>query len=250
MKLLTPGEHKRQEDLITQIYSQELQAGDVFLDIGANIGHHTWRMAESVGETGKGFAVEPVPDFRERLNRVLAIKKVNWVEVLPLAVSDICSNKKFYYRPDFPGWSSLLEEHHHPEDQLKNHIALDVKVTTLDTLFGETMEALKFIKLDIEGSELPALRGGRGIIQTFKPVIVLENVVPVAAELNGYSALEFFDFFENLDYVLYDLFGTLMTRETFETLQKDYSLPIYYLGLPKTHPAALDPKAYYTLSLE
>jgi len=121
MKLLTPTEHKQQEDLISQIYSKELHLGDVFIDVGANIGHHTWRMAQCVGEAGKGIAIEPVPDFREKLERVLAIKKIDWVEIFPVAVSDRCETEVFHYRKDFPGWSSLLEHHHHPEDPLKNY---------------------------------------------------------------------------------------------------------------------------------
>ena len=246
MNLLTPAEHKQQEDLITQIYSKELQNGDAFLDVGANIGHHTWRMAECVGSSGQGFAIEPVPAFLDKLRRVLTIKKVDWVEVFSLAASDSCSKTSFYYRPDYPGWSSLLEKHHHPDDPLKNRVELDVELSTIDKLLLHRLEGLKFIKLDIEGSELPALRGGQGVIRAHQPLIVLENIVSFAADLNGYDAVEFFDFFTDIEYILYDLMGNLIPANLVKTgLSVD--LPVYYLALPKTHPAAQDPKDYFGL---
>jgi len=248
MKLLTPAEHKQQEDLITRIYTKELKTGDVFLDVGANIGHHTWRMGECVGAAGKGYAIEPVPEFIDKLKRVLAIKKIDWVEIIPHAVSDNCFKSKFYFRQKFPGWSSLLERHHHPEDQLKNYVELDVEVSTLDALFNLNVNSLKLMKLDIEGSELPALRGGRELISAFEPVIVLENVVPVAAHLNGYSTLEFFKFFIDIDYDLYDLFGNLVPVEIFNK-SSNFTYPIYYLALPKKHKSMGRPKSYYALDL-
>ena len=39
-----------------------LGEGDWALDIGANVGHYTMRMAELVGPSGRVIALEPVPD--------------------------------------------------------------------------------------------------------------------------------------------------------------------------------------------
>ena len=53
-----PGpRHRLYETMVEHIYGQELSAGDSFIDLGGNIGHHTWRMAVAVGSEGRGFAI-------------------------------------------------------------------------------------------------------------------------------------------------------------------------------------------------
>ena len=48
---------------------QHLKAGDVFLDIGANIGWYTVLASTIVGETGSIFAFEPRPETAARLQQ-------------------------------------------------------------------------------------------------------------------------------------------------------------------------------------
>jgi len=75
---------------------------------------------------------------------------------------------------------------------------------------------------------------------------VLENVVSVAAELNGYPVSEFFTFFEEFECLLYDLFGNQISFEGYKSKSLN-DLPIYFMAIPKDHPAANNPKAYYDL---
>jgi FkbM family methyltransferase len=50
----------------------------------------------------------------------------------------------------------------------------EVTVRTLDSLFAKSTEPIGFMKLDIEGCELLALKGATEIIEKWKPVIAAE----------------------------------------------------------------------------
>src|SRR6187399_2260536 len=54
-----------------RVFRRSIRRGDVVLDIGANIGAHTLRLAEAVGPTGKVLAVEPTAYAFARLTQLL-----------------------------------------------------------------------------------------------------------------------------------------------------------------------------------
>ena len=67
-----------------------------------------------------------------------------------------------------------------------------VELRMLDTLFAE--EVFETIKIDIEGAELGALRGGAGLIERSRPTIMFESAGTGENSL-GYSASKLFNWF-------------------------------------------------------
>src|SRR5512144_2877298 len=65
-----------------------LRPGDWALDIGANVGHYTLRMAELVGREGRVVAVEPVPDTFALLAANARLFRYENVTLLNIAASD------------------------------------------------------------------------------------------------------------------------------------------------------------------
>jgi hypothetical protein len=61
------------------------------------------------------------------------------------------------------------------------------------------------MKLDLEGEEFPALRGAEKTLRAQRSCCVFENGLGGSA--NDYSAEEFFGYFRDLDYDLYDVLG-------------------------------------------
>ena len=57
--------HKSWETSIMDTLKKELSKGDVFVDVGANIGCFTLAASVLVGEKGKVFAFEPIPHIVE-----------------------------------------------------------------------------------------------------------------------------------------------------------------------------------------
>lgn len=243
---VSQAKHRIYEGLVTHLYQHELVPGDTFIDIGANVGHHSWQMAQQVGPTGKGFAVEPVPALAERVRNVLAQKDLQNVTVLEKALSDSAGSAEFFFRPSHIGWSSLFEEHVHPEDGASDLEKIQVEVCLVDELFKGLLDNLKFIKLDIEHSEFRAMRGGKTLIKELRPMLVFENSPLLAAKVSGYEPNEFVQFFEQIDYNLYDIeMNPFGEHELHNTRPRDMST--YYVGLPKEHKATGAPKAYFDM---
>jgi FkbM family methyltransferase len=86
-----------------------------------------------------------------------------------------------------------------------------IRQVTIDAIAAErALERLDLIKMDIEGFELPALRGGIETIRRFRPQVFLE-IESRWTERYGYRPAAIFDLFSSLDYEhLYFRDGTLV----------------------------------------
>jgi len=143
-----------------QLISKEVQGGTVFYDVGANVGFYSLLASILVGP-GEVFAFEPVPKNVAYLKKHLELNRVKNVKVFEVAVSDNAGTMRFQTEPT--GFKGHLSSE-----------GIPVSVTTLDTLVVDK-EILppKYIKMDIEGAELLALRGAETTIREFHPTIFL-----------------------------------------------------------------------------
>lgn len=143
-----------------------VQKGDIVLDCGANIGTFTRKALDS--GASKVISIEPAPENLECLRRNFA------QEVADGRV--IIYTKGVWHQDD---WLTLHVDHEnsaadsfvmHP----KGAEPLDEKLplTTIDKIVAElNLPRVDFIKLDIEGSEPNAIRGGRETISKYHPRI-------------------------------------------------------------------------------
>jgi len=144
-----------------QILTEEVELGSVFYDVGANVGIYSLLSSLLVG-CGKVYALEPVPRNLAYLRRHLKLNHARNVEILPLAVSDKIGQAQFEIEP-----SGLM-------GHLAGEGSLAVATATLDSLVENGRIAPPdFIKMDIEGTELLALRGARFIFRRYRPVLFL-----------------------------------------------------------------------------
>jgi Methyltransferase FkbM domain len=62
-----------------------------------------------------------------------------------------------------------------PNAEFAGRIAVTVAVDTLDELCErEAISRLDFVKIDVEGAELQVLEGGQRVIETHRPVLLIE----------------------------------------------------------------------------
>jgi hypothetical protein len=85
---------------------------------------------------------------------------------------------------------------------------ITVRTTTLDSYANEIQD-LGFIKLDVEGAELHALRGGRRIVGDNMPVVHVEASY-VSWDAFGYGPAEFLAYAREFDYRVVDMIGEPM----------------------------------------
>lgn len=191
---------------IVQSYEMQsiLSAGDVFIDVGANLGSYTVPLAERVGPSGMVFAFEPFRWLFQFLSANIALNGLMNVWAFQLALGDkayrqslLQPNLRFFSSPGGVRVNSQLEV---SEDTKKQLYDIDWGPETVDTwtLDEVVFEANYFstrnrdpqidlIKIDVEGMEISVINGSHRILKQLKPIVWVENV----------------DFFElkNLDFI-------------------------------------------------
>ena len=147
------------------ILDELVPRGGVALDIGSNQGIFAYALSQ-IGE--RVIAVEPNPDYAFFARWMLRGR----AEVLELAFSNESGNATFYVPISDQGmvlhFAGSLKRTHSQFSNIKTH---NVEVRRLDD-FG--FMDVRFIKADVEGSELEVLDGARATIARDRPVILLE----------------------------------------------------------------------------
>lgn len=144
-----------------KLISREVRPGSVFWDVGANVGFYSLLASKLVG-WGKVFAFEPVPRNLAYLREHLALNRVANVQVLGIAVSDKngCAN----FETEESGFMG----------HLSGEGGIAVPTATLDSLVDDSaVLPPDYVKMDIEGAELMALRGANQTFHRFRPVLFL-----------------------------------------------------------------------------
>lgn len=182
------------EPHIIETMNKYIKTGDVCIDIGANIGHHTILMSHFVGTSGHVFAYEPIPYLRDQMSRSLSINSIHNVTLRDVALSDSEGEMTLYLRKGNIGGSSLVEGIDTEE--------LPVRVTTLDM---QHMGKVTFMKIDVEGYEYHVLLGGKKIIETHRPTIIFEWS-PIYYRIHNESHMRgILQFFKERNYTLLDI---------------------------------------------
>lgn len=162
-----------------------LKPGDWVVDGGAALGDHTAAYLKAVGRTGRVFAFEPSPDFFKCLihncPRCIPIQRALWHESAQLWLTCERGNA---------GAGRILTTK--PEGECYGPI----NTVRLDDM---NLVRLDFVKLDVEGSEIFALRGMRNTLLKFRPRMVLEVNKPVLAAL-GFTPRDLYQLLEELGY--------------------------------------------------
>lgn len=146
-----------------------LRPGDVFYDVGANVGFLTVIGRRLVGPTGHAVAIEPVPTNATLVRRNCAINGFGDVQVVERAVADTCGAGRLVLARHSGG--AALSTVDRPADATT---AIDVPLTTVDALVAETGLVPTVVKIDVEGAELAVLTGMAETIAEHRPLIVCE----------------------------------------------------------------------------
>jgi FkbM family methyltransferase len=144
-------------------YYGPLRKGDVVLDCGANIGLFT-RKALDAGAR-RVISIEPSPEILECLRRNHARDiAAGRVVVVPEGVWDSVGKVTFQIDDENRGADRFTTGK--PEFRR----AFELPVTTVDALVEKLgLDRVDFIKMDIEGAEVRALRGARATLARFRP---------------------------------------------------------------------------------
>lgn len=140
---------------------------DTVIDAGGCWADTALYFADKVGGKGKVYSFEFIPKnlaiFSTNIN--LNPKLQKHIKVIEKPVSDV-SGKKVYYK-DFGPASKVQFQNFKEADGETETISID------DFVKENNIAKIDFIKMDIEGSELPALEGAINVIKKDKPKLAI-----------------------------------------------------------------------------
>jgi FkbM family methyltransferase len=149
--------------------AQFIGCGGTAIDVGANQGFYAFALSEIVARV---VAFEPNPDYALFARWMLRGR----AEVFEVALSDQPGRGTFYVPLAADGtalhFAGSLKRTH---AQFEKNRTCEVAIGTLDE-FGRNhgITDVRFIKVDVEGSEREVLEGARDVIARDRPVILLE----------------------------------------------------------------------------
>lgn len=166
----------------------DLFRGGHVLDIGANVGYTARVFARAIDPSYSVFAFEPEP---LNVQRMKSIVRRAPVEIVQAAVGDK------------PGKAHLLINPLHPGDHriTTSDAGVEVEMITVDDFIERrAISPVRFVKIDVQGFELPVSRGMSRLLEKAASI-------SVAFEYSGESR-ELLDFYRDRGFALHLLAHT------------------------------------------
>jgi FkbM family methyltransferase len=157
------------EKHFAELFTYLVRPGNRCVDVGANVGVHTVRLARLVGQAGEVIAFEPDPDLVQRTHRNIALNRLGNVRIVSAAASDQAGEMQLYRPSPWDTNRARASLMHHP---YLTGVTTTVPVVTIDDIC--VGEPVTLIKIDVEGHEAAVVRGAADTIDRHRPAIVFE----------------------------------------------------------------------------
>lgn len=188
----------------SKLFLKYIKKGDIVVDIGAHIGYYTLLAAKKVGKRGHVYAFEPDSKNYSLLTKNLRENGYENVTLVHAAVSDKVGSVNLYVHETNTGDHSIVRG-------MRNTKKVRVKTMSLDTYF-KTKPFINVMKIDIQGAEDAAIRGGRLTLKNNN--VLFTEFYPSALVEGGCNPIFFLNNLRKFGYEIYDV------NETNKTVQK------------------------------
>jgi FkbM family methyltransferase len=161
------------ELVVQEFLASHLKPGDVFYDLGANIGLFTLIGARCVGPTGKVFSFEPDPEVSARLRRNVARNNFANVSIIESGVWSSTTALPFAASPATSpdrGFGTFVGSSASGSDSFIPCVSIDD--------FARLHPAPTAIKCDVEFAEIEVLKGALVTFENCRPWILGEMHSP------------------------------------------------------------------------
>jgi len=144
------------EDGTLEVIRAFLSEGDIFLDIGANVGLMSLLASQLVGASGQIHSFEPVPELNSILSASIRANGFKNVFLHRLALGSREEQRQLFEHPEVNRGSSTMMDW---GDRTRG---VPVSVGTLDNFVSARLplRRIALAKIDVEGWELEVLKGG------------------------------------------------------------------------------------------
>lgn len=155
----------------------------VFIDVGANVGHHSLFMSQFCSQV---HSFEPNPEVRKKIEEKILINSLNNISVHNVGLGVKNEDLPFYSpKGANKGTGSFIADH-----SLNNELGTTLRVANGDEYISNLLlSKIDLIKIDVEGFEKNVLIGLKDTIEKYRPTIVIEYS---ATTMKSFSGLEEF----------------------------------------------------------
>jgi FkbM family methyltransferase len=162
----------------TSLLLSFLQPGDVFVDVGANIGYFSILAASVVGTSGAVFAFEPDPDNCRLLRASAGLNGLeNAITLVEAGLSDAAGAGQLYLSAD-----NLGDHQIYVSGESRNSVPITLYRGS--DFLGQCLQRMDLLKVDTQGSEYQVLAGLLPLLQG------LPQTPRMMIELTPYSLRE------------------------------------------------------------
>ena len=189
-----------------ELLRAHLRQGGTFIDVGANLGYLTAVAAGLVGRTGQVHSFEPHPHYHARLESLAKDNPHHRIAVRPVALGDEPGTAKIWTTAGANiGWNTMVPGFMEATSERQE---VCVPVERLDDYCErEGVGAISLVKIDVEGFELPVLRGMRRLFETGRRPPIICEVAPRAYPHLDLRVEDLFEHLGALGYRVVDPFG-------------------------------------------
>ena len=202
-----------------RLLARNLSPGSVVVDAGANIGIYSRFLSSCVGSPGMVHSFEPDPENFARLHTEVASSPN--VRVNQLALSDRTGDSLLYISEE------LNVDHRAYPTEGETRRTVSIRSTTLDDYF-KSGERVDFIKMDLQGYELHALRGAKRVLQENPHMKLLLEFWPYGLKQAGVGWRDLVTTLERQGLVIWEFSKNRLRAFRVETVEER---PEWYVNL-------------------
>lgn len=149
-------------------YIQDNYRGGTFVDVGSCIGNHTLFFAVAC-QAKQVLSFEPVPELNSHQRELLDLNGLGNVKLFQCALGERTS-KLHLTKSNFAKNAGMSKFDTSPKPG-----TIEVDVRTLDEVCGaEGITDVKLVKIDVEGFNVPFLRGAAKTLEKLRPDVFVE----------------------------------------------------------------------------
>jgi len=183
------------EPHLIRFFRERLEAGMVFVDVGANIGLYSMLAAQAVGKNGKVFSFEPNSENCRLIMLSAHRNEYENVMVFPFALSNQVGHALFSSHIGSNG--GIIPD---TQDSLLNPSCFVVPVARLEDMITDKVDV---IKMDVEGAEGLVIQGARHLIERDRPIVTSEFSLEMLPRVSKISGKDYLHYFVKNHYAIY-----------------------------------------------
>lgn len=210
-----------EEELMIQY--KLIQVDDTIIDIGGNYGWYCLHLAKKFPNS-KVYTFEPIPNTYDNLKFNINLNQVNNIIPINSGLSDNVGKFTFFCDPNLTVNASLNNVNDNP-----NAIKIVCNVDVLDNFVKKNdIKKIDFIKCDIEGAEIFALKGAVNILQEQKPKLFVEMLRKWTKKFE-YHPNEIIELLKKNGYCCFVITKGCLLKEVFEITENTIETNFVFL---------------------